>query len=253
MKLKIYFIALCTLLSISSGCEDGCEFSEVKWRCSHLIAQYADVDGFGLDSGFYTNDPHVSVHFFKKDHYPSQELYDEVMRWVNTRPYLDAPHYCGDESYIAAYNELAQKNGDFGFSQTFSYWVLGDTAKDGILLSCYDLIVDARLALDKGLFKIEVTSESDFDQAHPAGKSLNDIAYIDFFSYAEALKTKRPKSKTRISKLMSELTADDLRVVGDSMLIKFPNVSTPLDSHLLTVTITFDDGEEISKSIRVEF
>ncbi len=255
MKLKRFFIALCTLLSISSGCEDGCEFSEMKWRCSHLIAQYMKVEGVRLESMKHDSYPNVMIQFRGGISCPSQELYDEVMRWVNTRPYLDAPHYCGDESYIAMYKELAQKNGDYGFSQTFSYSVLGDL-KTGFPTSLYGLIVGARLALDKGLSKIEVTSESDFDQAHPAGKSLNDIAYIEFYSYAESLDTKiNPKTMRDniMSKRISDLTAQDIRVIGNHMTIRFPDVATPLKTHNITVTITFDDGEVLSDSVQVDF
>lgn len=255
MKLKRFCIVLCVLFSVSSGCV-GDQFSLVKWECNHLIAQYMEVEGFFLYTGYGERYPHAVIEFAGKNSYPSQDLYDEVMKWVNIRPYNDAPHYCGDESYIATYNELAQKNGDFGFSQTFSYSVLGDTAEEGDLLSLYGIIADASLALDKGLTKIEVTSESDFDQVHPAGKSLNDIAYIEFYSYAESLDTKiNPKTMRDniMSKRISDLTARDIRVIGNRMTIRFPDVATPLKIHDITVTITFDDGEVVSDSVQVVF
>ena len=123
---------------------------------------------------------------------------------------------------------------------------------------------------------IRIVSDSDFDAGHAAGTDLGDIVhyvyfspkkyidsgYIDEFDWATAdglagrfYATQASRFEYPIEKLVSELTPDDLILLGVHSLggLQFETNPTLSPTHRLTVTMTTDDGRELSASIDLEF
>ncbi|MBR3702115.1 MAG: hypothetical protein IKM12_01010 [Alistipes sp.] len=243
MKRNILFL-LAYLLCIS--CNAGDKFSEIYWKSNHLIDEYIEVRNARLD--IYNPDiPSIRFQFKGDKTYPSQELYDEVMKWQ-----LNGGDYYSSPSLVHSYYELAEKNGDFGFSNNYSYWVLGEDASCGILLDYEEILWKCNKALNKGVGKIEITSDKDFNNTYPAGSSLANIVNVDLTSYGSSLRNKKTE-KIQITKLLSELTSNELAVIGYNIYFSFKSKPTLNKLHNLTVTITFDDGEVYSDTVEVKF
>ena len=123
---------------------------------------------------------------------------------------------------------------------------------------------------------IRIVSDSDFDAAHPAGTDLGDIVryayfspkkyidsgYIDEFDWAtadglagELYATYASRFEHPVEKMVSELTPDDLILLGiyDLGFLQFETNPTFSQTHRLTVTMTTDDGRELSASKDLEF
>lgn len=243
MKRLITTILTYTFLT---SCMAGDEFSEVCWQSTHLIEEYVEVENATLN--IYNPDiPSIRLQFKGDKTYPSQELYNEVMKW-----HLNGGNYYNNPSLVYSFNELAEENGDFGFSNTYSYWVLGEDANCGILLRYEEILRKCNKALSKGISKIEVTSDQNFNHTHPAGSSLANIVIVDFTSYSTSLEYKKC-GNMQVSKLLSEITTKELSVVGYNLYFSFNSKPSLNKKHNLTVTITFDDGEEYSDTVEVKF
>lgn len=244
-------IMMCLIFAIFiyaffTACVGGDEFSKVCWQSTHLIDEYVEVENATLD--IYNPDiPSIRLQFKSDTTYPSQELYDEVMKWQ-----LNGGNYYNSPSLVSSFNELAKENGDFGFSNKYSYWVLGEDANCGILLDYGEILWRCNKALSKGISKIEVTSDQDFTHTHPAGSSLANIVIVDFTNYTTSLENKKAEN-IQVSKLLSELTTKELSVVGYNLYFCFKSNPTLGKTHNLTVTITFDDGEVYSDTVEVKF
>ncbi len=129
-------------------------------------------------------------------------------------------------------------------------------------------------ALGVDFLSIDFVSDADFDETHSAGTSLADILEFESESYYPYLKngynrgqSNRINPPTRIIKPLSELTIDDMVMLGQSVpnLVMYPSyelviayldwLSEPTLSktHNITVTMISDDGRTFEKTIEVSW
>ena len=181
-------------------------------------------------------------------------------------PYLCGYGSTGDQQIL--YDELCLKHNDMSYNRTFKYRSPDD-------LPNYRYI-------GTDFISISVVSDSDFDAEHPAGSELGDVIryasyspkkYIDSgyteefdWVYSEGLARAVYASDALArgvptalehpaEKLVSELTPADLTLLSTKSLgaMQFERLPTLSQTHRLTVTMTTDDGTEISASIDMEF
>lgn len=109
-------------------------------------------------------------------------------------------------------------------------------------------------ALSKGISKIELESDANFDTEHPAGESLMDIITLEICTFEKELsKTSGFGFVMPTIKPYNSFSKDELKIVGNNFYLKFSKEPTASKNHNLTVTITFDDGEVYSDTVAVKF
>ena len=144
----------------------------------------------------------------------------------------------------------------------------GDTAYYVPTYGLYEAIADEFISAD-------LTGDRDFDPSHPAGKSLNDIVkfhgispyryitsrYTNQFDWNNRNNIPEGFDNYRLSpqasgyhpvfKLLSELTLDDFKLLGQSFNLSF-TVAPPLGEH--NFTLTFKTAtKEIKRTKKIIF
>lgn len=149
----------------------------------------------------------------------------------------------GNAKDKALYDSLCFVNNDMSYS--------GPTD-----LIC-DMIDSYRECCSPNMASIEVTSNKDYDESHPAGTSLNDCITIEFQSAYEYINSGyqekfKPENKY---KSLAEVTADELQMITDNCYgyISFTTKPTILDVHYITITLTSQEGEVFQDRIRYDF
>lgn len=147
------------------------------------------------------------------------------------------------ENDLDKFNELAEKNNDTGYSYRASYF-----PGDGL-----------RPTLARGFTNIDIVSDRDYDEAHPAGTSLNDIFRIETFSYARFLdgsdNADTDPTDTRlglISKLCNDLDPDDLLLISADHILLYPTHASEGKQNI-TVTLIDEDGLEHTDTVEADF
>ena len=127
--------------------------------------------------------------------------------------------------------------------------------ENGIYYNARNRLSNERNAICETITDVSVTSDSDWDAAHPVGVSLNDLFYIEYKTFSPFIRSKLTSDKivTTVKKPMSELTDDELVLLarGEDMILStkvFP-VETPVS---INIELSLDTGEEIKNSIKYE-
>lgn len=98
----------------------------------------------------------------------------------------------------------------------------------------YDLHIGTT-ALYFEIESIEVTSDKDWDAAHPAGTSLNDLIEFRVFSYADYIDGGYTGSVGDWeTKTLSEMTTDDFKLIKPGIEFYFKHNPEVIDQHRLT-------------------
>ncbi len=159
------------------------------------------------------------------------------------------------------YDDLCMKHNDMSYNRTFKY-----RSPDELPIHQYSGV---------DFVSLRIVSDADFDEGHPAGTDLGDIVRYAYYSpkkyidsdYAEGfdwaaadglageLYYSASPYEHPIEKLVSELTPDDLMLLGVKSLgaLHFESRPTLSTVHHLTVTMTTDDYRELSASIYYYF
>ena len=193
------------------------------------------------------------------------------------------------ESYILVYRSIIgediisfkhEENGIIRFyiddeSRTYSYFSSNSEKKEKYLELCKknnDISFNKKLTyagyphwggeyLAESITSIEIISDNDFDDKHPAGTSLADIvkfnAYTakpfidsgykgDVYQYnGDEVSVDDTKVWTKISKKISELELEDLMLLEvEFMSLEFISMPTLKKEHNLTVKLSFENGQE---------
>ncbi len=197
------------------------------------VMSYYDVDGIVLTA--YKESARITVN-------------NLVDGWIGG--------YTDEGEKKEAYDALCEKHGDMTFCRTVLKMPGEYVAYPGV-----DYV------------SIEITSDADFDDRHPAGSSLADIAtfisssvkpYIDngyvYPIYGD------PGSA--VKKLVSDLIPEDLVLTGEDRVtayrpipavvgyfgaLEFRQKPTLSKTHTFTVTLTADDGRVFSDTVEMTF
>lgn len=162
---------------------------------------------------------------------------DEFAEFTNTRQ---------SNTQQSVFSNLAAKNNDnCGWSVSF-------LQMKGVQPKPDDVVCNR--ALSKGISKIELESDANFDTEHPAGESLMDIITLEICTFEKELsKTSGFGFVMPTIKPYNSFSKDELKIVGNYFYLKFSKEPTASKKHNLTVTITFDDGEVYSDTVEVKF
>lgn len=150
------------------------------------------------------------------------------------------------------FDSLARKHGDTFYNQIYVIGAADPFALDGDWLPH---------ALNSDPVAIEVVSDRDWDENHPAGTSLNDIIMFSTQSYRQYIRSGYDnilfpdESKyTAQNILLSEATPADYELtLTDSATFVFQSRPTLYDEHMLTITIDFDNGSRSICNCRMKF
>lgn len=160
-----------------------------------------------------------------------------------------------------AYDAVCEKYGDMTYNRSV---VLYTTS----LFNTYQ---------DPSFVSVDIFSDSDFDEQHPAGSSLAGI--VNFFScsakpYIDSgyvkydwgyefndARLQGMQPYYPVDKKASELTADDLTLLGipkqgaylGNGSFQFESFPTLSKTHIFTIVFTDENGKEISGNVEMEF
>ena len=218
-KYIITVILLCGLASCGSDCKTE------YYHSNHFIDCYRDWSSVDLQS----HDVLYVCFDSKSNYYYSEEVQISFKKNQS-------------ENDLKRFNKLAEKNNDNGYSYKASYFP-GEAF---------------RTTLAKGFTDINITSDRDYDNAHPVGASLNDIFIIATYSYAQFLNGSNkavsdPDDRTlgMIYKPCNELGHDDLLLVSPDIIL-IPT-QTSSGKHNITVTLTDENGEVHTATAEKDF
>lgn len=214
---KYLLLLLCTLAGIGTSCthspEEEAIYNPVIQTGFPFIATYADLESF--------------------------YLFDDHPGFVRFRIVWDSSQLTQYTKYHNDFNpekywEYAKKNNDLYWFNNSGY---------------------GTCALGKSVVRITATTDGYYDAKHPAGSSLDDIMKVHVRTFAPFIDDKcRNASDERvfgqyISKRLCDLTPEEGRLWDPYTLtlsIGSENPTTSIERLQVTVTILFDDGQEIS-------
>ena len=258
IKRKIsYFIAIIAL-GILTGCDlTGCGsfYMKRKEKCPSYVVCYVNLESVRL----------------------SVDCFDGRCVFIEPGFHVDVVyglHSSGAEK--EKYDQLCIKHNDLSYNQ--DHIIIGDPPRD------YESVTH----FECDFTKITVTTDKDFDETHPAGTDLSDVVrfmswspckyilsgYSDYYHYdksdvSDAFDTMMRRSLSKecfnedmeyfpIDKLVKDLTADDLILVGYNPLaylgmLYFDKLPSEQGEYEIAVSIKTDDGKTLSGTVEMHF
>lgn len=219
------YIAISLLTFMLSSCEDACK--GIRIRSYHLIDCYEEWTSFEL-----SYDGRLIIKLIPENKYYSYEV-QELFSPTQTIENLNR------------FNELAAKNKDIGYDWVEIYFRGGRT----------------RSAAYPGIAVIQITSDRDYDESHPAGTPLNDIFMAYYHSFTQFLGNVDHSDifpnhyylgETR--KPCNEIEKDELSVISPSTFAIYPKHSPTAwtGKHKITVTLTDENGNTHSQTAETD-
>ncbi len=245
-KLFLYCLAILGIMSCNN--ELGTEYPMGKVKSFHLIDHYRRWDGVKLEAFRNNNTNGMGIMIY----FETENLNFEIASKELTEAWNASPKQTYKLS-SEGFDELAEGYNDEGYEWEFKVRYRLDKETMDAALCHY--------ALERGLKKIEIKSDADFDKEHPAGKSLNDIVKFNGISYSQFLTSNVNKKRVNIQDLLlgqinkkcSELSEFDLNVLGGDFALDFIKNPTITKTHNITVRITDVDGVVYSDTVEVKF
>lgn len=128
------------------------------------------------------------------------------------------------------------------------------------------LVTDVAVALIHDYTSIQITSDADFDEEHPAGASLGDIIEFQGYTYKPLLDRQYLYSTgidlydaTEVKKVLNTLTCEDLAVLTKfesgvpDFRFNFLSLPTASKVHNFKIKFTTDTGSEYVYYTTVDF
>jgi hypothetical protein len=145
------------------------------------------------------------------------------------------------------YRSICAQNNDVTFNREI--WLL--------------LRMPETIALTPDMVSLEVTTNQDYDDLHPAGSSLNDCVMIEYWSaYPFIQAGYKPDKKDGWSyhpefyhkKLLSELQAEDLKIVlYDDCDLSFSTLPAETGVYEMTLQMTLAGGKTHKSTFKYDF
>lgn len=262
MKKSIYFYTLIFAISlILVSCADtGLRHSTAY----HYVAAYYPVDSFHI-AVYRNSNPTIT-----KEVPILLEMIGDFDGGVNytlqTNVYSDTYEdwsYKPTEEQYNKYIELCNKHEDYGYKHEIQILHTKRTNNNNGLGYVYGYTY-----WDITPISIDVISDADYDEMHPAGVPLNDIVLFTTFSPYQFIKNGYTgKEFVKNKKTLNQYTQDDFKLifcVGSAPIYKeldednyqcisFTTEPTINKEHTLTVTIKDDYGRTFSDTTTVIF
>ena len=261
MKKSIFYTLIFAISLILVSCEDTGYRQSTAY---HYVAAYYPVDSFSI--GVYrNNNPTIT-----KEAPIYLEMIGDFDGGVNymsqTNVYSDSYEdwaYKPSEEQYNKYIELCNKHEDYGY--THEIQISAAKRTENYNGRGY---VQGYTYWDITPVSIDVTSNADFDENHPAGASLNDIVLFTTFSPYPFIKNGYTgKEFVKNKKTLDQYTQDDFKLifcVGSAPIyneldednygcISFTTEPTANKEHTLTITIKDDYGRTFSDTTTVKF
>ena len=233
----VYYLLLLMSMSLYISCNELVEYyGSAKYQAYHLINTYVDTNAPKLSC--YNNGGNLGVEI---------GFMNEGANFYYSKEFADVSQKNQSEEQLRTFINLAGKNND-SFQWTPWYETFGESRKHQGYYQGGTLY-----ALTKGIIKIDIVSDADYDQKHLAGVSLMDNVKLAADIFGNVMgKTSLPADFWQ-DKMYSEYTAKELSVVGTWIILKFATLPTLSKTHNLTIAITFDDGEVYTDTVEVNF
>lgn len=228
MKNLIYLVILTMTLF---SCKKNSDDKDCCFYSKHLMPAYMIPDSIKTESFPIRDNKHcIEIGF-----------YGEIISYFG----IGNPNFNEEtkENYQKKFEELSIRYGDTAY---YSY-----------------VDIAFQPALSYPLNHISITSDKDFDENHPKGSDLSDIAECKMSSYYHHIKENYNidndyysyclYNEYCITKKIIDLTDEDLKIIGSSnVYIIFPDID--LNSvHNITITLYFENGVIMSNTIPVDF
>jgi hypothetical protein len=154
------------------------------------------------------------------------------------------------------YAELREKFGDFNpeWSGLYVPEIENPVPDDALFEDVYNVVGPANYiyACCEKICALTVTSSAEWDSAHPAGASLNDLFDIDFYSVYPYIKRGfTGEVLNHQQKPLQELAKDDLWLCSHAItrpVLSTTSLPATSGTHTIFVTLTLDTGEKIEYS-----
>lgn len=231
-------------------CVVGCD---LQWmvKCPSYVATYVDIEGIKIENTSYK----MSI---------------KINPFQNRR---DSYNFLAEEPKLAyKYEFLCRKHNDLSYNQKIA------------AVKGYDFT--AQTFISEDFASITVTSDKDYDDSHPAGKSLNDLCWFTAFSpykfissgyksyynyyekdmsasfikFARNLRVSDGQKLTchPIDKMLSDVTAEDLILLGYDnpyplFWLHFERKPAASGEHQITVEVRTDEGKIYTATISMNF
>lgn len=221
-------------------CFCGCGIvQETGYLFESFVTGYNNIDYNAKPELRYISDHEIAVIL------PTEIYAYYAWEGISERWKQDNPDW---EVWNERHRELSQKNGDVDFNQIINLEVWGHSVEVW--------------NTDNLISSITITSSADYDIAHPAGVSLNDIVEITYTTHkpfvengykhtivvdgVEQVDKDRPTndySGDSVSCKLSEmqLPTDAILMSSDGFVLHFANQPTSAKSHIFTVIVEFED------------
>ena len=229
MKYKVKIFAVLAVVTLGVACNSLHPMEEYR---ETYVAAYCKI--------FHPNEAEICLN--------GSSVQVEIPTYIYARRSgaLWEPSNKEDDAMVEAYGELSKVYGDSGFNT----WCAVDEP-----------------SLTSWAFPFEVfdvVSNADYDAAHPAGMSLNDIVEITYtthkyfiengYKHTDASRATNDYSGDKVTKKLSELQSEDaIFMEADSFSLRFVEQPTAAQSHTFTVTVEFEHGEPYSFSFDMDF
>lgn len=169
--------------------------------------------------------------------------------------YIHGDKNCSILFNTELFDSIAAKHNDTTYLRTFTM-----ANMPGCLVSDDGGLPSANL---QDCLSIDILSDGDWDENHPAGTSLNDIVALQTKSYRQYIRsgyddTLFPDKDKSVFQdmLLSEMTPQDYELtmsIDDKFFLKFKSRPTLDKEHMLTITFAFDDGRKRICGCRMDF
>lgn len=213
---KVMLLLAIGMLAVSCEDQDGCIAKEYFFRS--CVNSYHDGD--------------LSIHRATDNtfHYPLFLRY--FFRGGESRFYCSSPEVSRNPTDPERFLEIAERNGDRSYDRKET-------------VATPDQI---RGAYAKNFRAVHVVClNTAWDEAHPAGSSLDELTWIRHGSYAPYVRSgyKLARMTTHIDKRLSDLAEDDLSMLTDSSgIIYFTTLPPAPGTYRLQVTFLATDGTQ---------
>ena len=262
MKKTLYFIiAICALALVS--CEDTGYRQSTAY---HYVAAYYPIDTFNIalhntKDKQVINNTYISL-YFKGDYYKDKRCDYTFQENVYSDSYEDWAYKPSEEQYNK-YIELCNKHEDYGYTHEIQILSAKRTENQNGLG-----YVKGYTYWDITPVSIDIVSNADYDETHPAGTSLNDITLFTTFSPYPFIKNGYTGKKfVKNKKTLDKYTQDDFKLIfcvaeapiysyideDNYGCLSFTTEPTVNKEHTLTITIKDDYGRTFSDTTTVKF